>query len=95
MKRRPLHVSSIAQTLLSTTPWASPISRTTFSFKSVATFDAFLGHAIQSPPRSASAFSSRAKDFARSAASLVKLTITSWLAAPPTSLENFTPAGSG
>src|SRR6476619_6879768 len=46
----PDQTSSTAQTLTSTIPFAIPISRTTFSVKSVATPDAFFGHEIQSMP---------------------------------------------
>ncbi len=53
MNRSPLQVASIAQTLLSTSPEARPMPRTRSSVKSVATPDAFFGHAIQSPPPTA------------------------------------------
>src|SRR5438477_5235347 len=42
-KRRPDQVSSIAQTLLSTSPASRPTARITSSVKSVATPDAFFG----------------------------------------------------
>ena len=47
-KRSPDHVSSMAHTLLSTSPFESPISRTGFSERSDATSDVRFGHAIQS-----------------------------------------------
>ena len=48
--RRPHQVASIAQTLSSTRPAATPTSRTTSSVISVGTPEARLGHATQSPP---------------------------------------------
>src|SRR6185312_8549578 len=67
-RRSPLHVSSMAQTLLSTSPVGSATSRTAFSVMSVATPDAFLGHAIHSPPagcRRAATLASRPANLAR------------------------------
>src|SRR5207253_9035641 len=46
----PDQTSSTAQTFISTIPLASPMSRTTFSFRSVATREDFFGHEIQSMP---------------------------------------------
>jgi hypothetical protein len=48
--RRLDHVSSIAQTLLSTRPIGRATSLTTCCVMSVASPDAFFGHAIHSPP---------------------------------------------
>src|SRR4029079_14384480 len=48
--RSPLHVSSIAQTFVSTTPAARPKSRMRFSSRSVSILAAFFGHATQSIP---------------------------------------------
>src|SRR5262249_27233725 len=47
--RNPLHVSSIAATLLSTSAAASPSWRPTCASMSVGPFDAFFGHATHSP----------------------------------------------
>src|SRR5215210_6694751 len=47
--RNPLQVASIAQTLLSTRPVGSAISRSTSSVMSVSSFDARLGQAIHRP----------------------------------------------
>ncbi len=49
-KRSPDQVSSTAHTLLSTSPCASPTSRTMLSRRSVATPAVRFGHAIHSPP---------------------------------------------
>src|SRR4051794_24234816 len=50
MKQSPDHVASTAQTLTSTSPVASPRSRTTLSSRSVATPEARLGQQSQSRP---------------------------------------------
>ena len=55
-KRRPLHVSSIAQTLLSTQPVGSRSARSTSSVMSVGTPLVFFGHATHTPPSGAAAF---------------------------------------
>src|SRR5438309_349054 len=46
----PDQTSSTAHTFTSTIPFARPMSRTTFSFRSVATPEAFFGQEIQSMP---------------------------------------------
>jgi S1-C subfamily serine protease len=53
-KRNPEYVSSIAHTLLSTSPVARPTFWTTSNERSVSTPDAFFGHATHTPPASAS-----------------------------------------
>ena len=65
-KRRPDHVPSIAQTLLSTRPASSPTRCTASNARSVATPDVFFGHATHSPP---SVSSARANDGNRRASS--------------------------
>ncbi len=76
-KRNPDQISSMAQTLLSTRPVASPISRTSFAERSAATPEDFFGHATQRPPAGCSDFASRAKERRSSAALLLKRTMTS------------------
>src|SRR5690242_1614506 len=78
--RRPDHVSSIAQTLLSTRPEARKISRTTLSSRSVVTPDARLGHATHRPPAGVS----RGLAFATAAASarFVVTNVTTTSSAP-------------
>jgi hypothetical protein len=51
----PLHVASIAHTLLSTHPVGSRMSRSTSSVRSVATPLVFFGHATQTAPAGAAA----------------------------------------
>jgi len=70
-------VASIAHTLLSTSPAASPIPRITSSVRSVATPDAFFGHATQRPSAGASSFATDANRFVRSARDVVNRTTTS------------------
>ena len=91
-KRRPDHVSSMAQTLLSTRPAARPTSRTTFSSRSVATPEARFGQAIQRPPAGSRAPASAANRRRRSRALSVKLTITS--RGPRARVRSRTPSGS-
>lgn len=57
----PDHTSVTAQTLTSTRPAASPLSRTASSVISVGTFELFLGHAIHSMPAGARAIAARMK----------------------------------
>jgi len=76
-RRSPDHVSSIAQTLLSTRPFASATSRTMFSVISVSTPELFLGQATHSAPAGSSAAESRSNRHRSSAAETVKNTITS------------------
>jgi hypothetical protein len=57
-KRSACHSSSIEHDLLSTRPASMPVDWTSSNDRSVAMFDAFFGHATQSPPDGASAFAS-------------------------------------
>src|SRR2546427_568356 len=76
-KRSPDHVSSIAQTLLSTRPSGRPTSRSASSVRSLSTPELFLGQAIQSAPAGSSARASFAKWRSRSAREVVKKTTRS------------------
>ncbi len=60
-KRRPDQFSSIAQTLLSTSPLARPYARTCESFNSVASGELCLGQATQRPPDGSSRDAARSK----------------------------------
>src|SRR5437016_12284848 len=68
----PDHTSSTAHTFTSTKPLLNPISRTTFSFTSVLTFDAPLGHEIQRVPAGSRFFLSWGKAASSPAFSVVK-----------------------
>src|SRR5437588_11234802 len=68
----PDQTSSTAQTFTSTNPFLNPISRTTFSFKSVFTLEAPLGQEIQSVPASSRFFLSLGKAESRTDLSVVK-----------------------
>src|SRR6202171_5037792 len=76
-KRSPDQVSSTAQTLLSTRPWARPYSRTTPSDKAVATPAVFLGQATHRPPLECSDLRSRGKSRASARRVWAKRTMTS------------------
>src|ERR1700758_1534646 len=67
----PDQTSVTAQTLTSTNPDASPISRTTFSLKSVATPELFFGQLAHIMPAGASSRLSGLNSLARSALDLV------------------------
>src|SRR6185503_7940697 len=75
--RNPDQISSTAQTLLSTRPVGSAISRITFSVMSVGTFEAFLGQAIQSPAFCAMRARSLGSALANAARSVKNARITS------------------
>ncbi len=85
-------MSSIAATLLSTSPFASPTSRTGFSLRSVATPDVRLGHAIQSPPSGSSPRFIAGNRRASSALRVAKNTTTS--RRPRACFRSTTPGGS-
>src|SRR5450631_4793819 len=68
----PDQTSVTAQTFTSTRPAAKPISRTIFSFRSVATPELFLGQLTQKIPAGASSFEIRLNSFASAAFDSVK-----------------------
>src|SRR4051812_22360469 len=70
----PDHVASIAHTLTSTIPPRNPVSRMTFSLRSVSIPEESFGHETQSIPFvGASARSIRGKSFSRTLRSVVNI----------------------
>ena len=89
----PDHVSSTAHTLLSTSPCASPSSRTMPSRRSVATHAVRFGHAIHKPPAGAIARANPSKRRSSSARRVAKNSTTS--CAPRACVRSRTPSGNG